>query len=167
MSDELFADVNNIRIAYETFGSEGATPLLLVMGFATQMIAWPDDLCHMLAGRGYQVIRFDNRDVGNARLICTMPPRPTSSPVLRGTASTAASLEDMADDTVGLLDALSIDSTHVVGASMGGMIAQTLAIRHSRRVRSLDVHHVVAGPGNRRTDRRGRRRDVAGGPGYP
>ena len=137
MTDELFADTNNIRIAYETFGAEGATPLLLVMGFATQMIAWPDELCQLLAGRGYHVIRFDNRDVGRSTHLHDAAAVDLLA-VLSGDSSTAAyRLEDMADDTAGLLDALSIDSAHVVGASMGGMIAQTLAIRHPTRVRSL------------------------------
>jgi pimeloyl-ACP methyl ester carboxylesterase len=95
--------------------------LLLIMGLGCQLIHWPEDFCRQLATRGFRVVRFDNRDAG-----CS-----THLPGLRYT------LEDMAADAVGLLDALGVESAHVVGASLGGMIAQTMAIRHPRRLRSL------------------------------
>jgi pimeloyl-ACP methyl ester carboxylesterase len=131
------APANGIEIAYETFGSESDRPLLLVMGLATQMLAWHDDFCTALAERGFHVIRFDNRDVGLSTHLHDAPP-PDLMAAFGGDHSSASyRLEDMADDTVGLLDALGIDSAHVVGASMGGMIAQTMAIAHPSRVRTL------------------------------
>lgn len=128
---------NGITIAYETFGEPSAPPLVLVMGLGVQMLAWPDDFCRELAGRGYFVVRFDNRDVGGSTHF-TEAPEPDFLAALAGDSSTAAyRLEDMAADTVGLMDALGIDRAHVVGASMGGMIAQCLAIGWPDRVRSL------------------------------
>ncbi len=113
---------NGIELEYETIGDERAPPLLMIMGLASQMIVWPDELCRMLAERGLRVIRFDNRDVG----LSTKP-------------SAGYTLDDMADDTAGLLDALDLPDAHVCGASMGGYIAQLVAIRHPRRVRSLCI----------------------------
>ena len=128
---------NGIEIAYETFGGRGGRPLLLVMGLATQMLAWHEDLCALLVDRGFFVVRFDNRDVGLSTHLHDGP-APDILAALGGDVSSAAyRLEDCADDTVGLLDALGLDSAHVVGASMGGMIAQTVAVRHPARVRSL------------------------------
>ena len=114
------ARANGIEIESELIGDEQAEPMLLVMGFAVQLIAWPDGFCRMLADRGYRVIRFDNRDVG-----------------LSSKVPASYSLDDLAADTAGLLDALDLPSAHVVGASMGGFIAQLLAIHHPTRVRSL------------------------------
>ncbi len=129
--------VGEIDLAYETFGSPRDTPLLLVMGLATQMIGWPDEFCRMLAERGLYVIRFDNRDVGLSTHLDDAG-APDVLAVMGGDHSRVAyRLADMAEDTAGLLDALGLDSAHVAGASMGGMIAQTLAIRHPERVRSL------------------------------
>ncbi len=128
--------VGDVEIAYESVGSPGDTPLLLVMGLATQMVGWPDGFCEALAGRGLHVVRFDNRDIGlSTHLDAAGAPDVVS--LLGGAGSAPYSLADMADDTAGLLDALGWDSAHVVGASMGGMIAQTLAIRHPQRVRTL------------------------------
>ena len=135
--NEQFADVGDIRLCYETFGERGDPPLLLIMGLGTQMLAWHEDFCRELAGRGLFVIRYDNRDVGRStHLEDARPPRPAEL-LCRRIANPAYTLSDMADDAAGLLDALGLDSAHVVGASMGGMIAQTLAARHLARVRSL------------------------------
>ncbi|GIH77954.1 alpha/beta fold hydrolase [Planobispora longispora] len=126
----LRAPANGIEIAYDTFGSPGDRPLLLIMGLASQLIHWDEEFCRLLAGRGHYVVRFDNRDVGESTHL-----HDAGSPGFGGEAPYL--LSDMADDAAGLLDALDLASAHVVGVSMGGMIAQTLAIRHPERVRSL------------------------------
>jgi pimeloyl-ACP methyl ester carboxylesterase len=131
------ARVGEIELAYETFGERANPPLLLVMGLATQMIGWPDEFCRGLADRGLFVVRFDNRDIG---LSTHLDDRgaPDILRLLGGDRSRVPyALADLADDTAGLLDALGLDSAHVVGASMGGMIAQLVALRHPARVRSL------------------------------
>jgi len=133
-----FADANGIKIAYETFGDRADPPVLMVMGLGTQMIAWPDELCQTIADRGNYVIRFDNRDVGLSTHLDDLPV-PRLGDLLLGRAVPPYTIDDMADDAVGLLDALGIDSAHVVGASMGGFISQTIAIRHQARVRSLTL----------------------------
>jgi pimeloyl-ACP methyl ester carboxylesterase len=131
------AQVGDLEIAYETFGDAGDPPVLLVMGLATQMIGWPDDFCRALADRGLHVIRFDNRDIGLSTHLDDAG-APNILAVFGGdTSSVAYPLTDLADDTVGLLDVLGIDSAHLVGASMGGMIAQLVTIRNPERVRSL------------------------------
>ena len=131
------AAVGELEFAYETFGDAGDPPVLLVMGLATQMLGWPDDFCRGLADRGLFVVRFDNRDIGlSTHLHHAGAPDVLS--VLGGDHSAAPyALTDLADDTVGLLDALGLESVHLVGASMGGMIAQLVAIEHPERVRSL------------------------------
>ncbi|HKR50342.1 MAG TPA: alpha/beta hydrolase [Pseudonocardiaceae bacterium] len=127
----------DIEIAYETFGAPGGRPLLLVMGLGAQMLEWHPDLCATLAAENFFVVRFDNRDVGLSTHLHDAP-SPNLDAAMNGDISSAAyRLEDMADDAIGLLDALGLDQAHVVGASMGGMIAQTMAIRHPDRVRSL------------------------------
>ncbi|MGY1693346.1 alpha/beta fold hydrolase [Geodermatophilus sp. SYSU D00814] len=129
--------VGDVELAYEAFGSPEDTPLLLVMGLATQMIGWPDEFCRMLADRGLYVVRFDNRDIGLSTHLDAAG-APDVLAVMGGDHSRVAyRLADMAEDTAGLLDALGLGSAHVVGASMGGMIAQALAIRHPEKVRSL------------------------------
>src|SRR5919205_12463 len=130
------AQVGEIELAYETFGDPGDPPVLLVMGLATQMIGWPDEFCSGLAERGLFVVRFDNRDIG---LSTHLDDRgaPDIMAILGGAGQAPYPLSDLADDAAGLLDVLGLDSAHVVGASMGGMIAQLLAIRHPARVRSL------------------------------
>jgi pimeloyl-ACP methyl ester carboxylesterase len=131
------ARVGGIEIAYEAFGRPDAVPILLVMGLATQMLGWPDDFCRSLAGRGHLVVRFDNRDVGLSTHLHDAG-APDLTAVFGGDASSVPyPLTDLADDTVGLLDALGLDSVHLVGASMGGMIAQLVATRNPARVRSL------------------------------
>ena len=135
--DELIAPANGIELCYQEMGDPDGEPLLLVMGLGTQMIAWDEGFCGLLAERGFRVVRFDNRDIGRStriesagvpRRVDMMAGRRASAPYL---------LRDMAADTVGLMDHLGIDSAHVVGASMGGMIVQTMAIEQPERVRSM------------------------------
>jgi|SRR5579884_1855307 len=134
---EHFAEVRpGITLCYETFGDPGDPPLLLIMGLGTQMIAWPEEFCRALAGRRLHVIRFDNRDCGRSSSVRGRPPT-LRELALRRVADAPYTLSDLAGDAAGLLDVLGIDSAHVVGASMGGMVAQTLAIEHPARVRSL------------------------------
>ncbi|MHA6765180.1 alpha/beta fold hydrolase [Streptacidiphilus sp. PAMC 29251] len=126
-----------IEVAYQRFGDRQAPPVLLIMGIGTQLLGWPEGFCAELTARGLQVIRFDNRDSG---LSSHFPdaPVPDLPAALAGDLSSASyTLSDMAADAVGLLDALGLDSAHLVGASMGGAIAQTVAIEHPARVRSL------------------------------
>ena len=131
------ARTNGIELEYESFGSPADPTVLLVMGFSLQMIDWDERFCLELAARGFRVVRFDNRDVGLSSQI-EGAPSPNIGALMTGDTSSAAySLDDMADDTVGLLDALGIASAHLVGMSMGGMIAQLVAIRAPARVRSL------------------------------
>jgi pimeloyl-ACP methyl ester carboxylesterase len=137
LSAERLAPVNGIEIAYQEVGDPGAEPLLLIMGLATQMLAWDEEFCTMLAERGFRVVRFDNRDIGRSTKIDSAGV-PKRTDMLLGRRRTAAYLlRDMAEDTTGLMDHLEIESAHLVGASMGGMIAQTVAIRRPQRVRSL------------------------------
>ncbi len=131
-------EANGIRLEYESMG-EGP-PLVLVMGVGAQLIHWPDGFYRMLSSRGLRVIRFDNRDSGLSTILSTKPPpvfTTVGQVLLRRRVQAPYTLWDMADDLVGLLDALDIDSAHVVGMSMGGMIAQCAAIAHPRRLRSL------------------------------
>jgi pimeloyl-ACP methyl ester carboxylesterase len=134
---EQFAVVNGIEVCYESFGEEDRPPLLLIMGLGGQMIWWDDEFCQALAGRGFHVVRYDNRDTGRSTILKdARVPKPLDL-LRRNRRAASYSLEDMADDGVALLDHLGIDAAHVVGASMGGMIAQTMAIRHPDRVLSL------------------------------
>ncbi|MBB5136562.1 pimeloyl-ACP methyl ester carboxylesterase [Thermocatellispora tengchongensis] len=139
------AAVNGIEIAYETFGRPGDRPLLLIMGLGSQMILWDEELCEMFAARGHHVVRFDNRDVGLSTHLDGTPV-PDLAAVAAGTAAPPYTLEDMAEDAAGLIDALGWDSAHVVGASMGGMIAQVLAIAHPGKVRTLTSIMSTTGP---------------------
>lgn len=128
--------VNGIELAYETFGDPADPTILLVMGLGTQMLAWPDPMCELLAGSGHHVVRYDNRDVGLSTHIDA--PVPSLSDLLRR-RNPPYTVADMADDAVGLLDALDIPAAHVVGASMGGFISQTLALSHPERALSLTL----------------------------
>jgi pimeloyl-ACP methyl ester carboxylesterase len=135
MTDQ-FARVGELDIAYQTLGDPADPPLLLVMGLGMHLIHWDLELCRQLADRGFHVIRYDNRDAGRStkidapvpNLVRAMAGLPIESPYL---------LRDMADDAFGLLDQLGIERAHVLGASMGGMIGQEMAIRRPDRVLSL------------------------------
>jgi pimeloyl-ACP methyl ester carboxylesterase len=135
------AKANNIEIEYDTFGDPTSKPLLLVMGLGAQMIRWDVEMCEQLADRGFYVIRFDNRDVGLSTKFDEAGEPDLMKifmAVQKGEKIEAAyTLDDMADDAVGLLDALNIEKAHICGASMGGMIAQVIAYRHPSRVLSL------------------------------
>jgi pimeloyl-ACP methyl ester carboxylesterase len=137
----FFASANGIQLCYDSFGDPTDPPLILIMGLAAQMIVWEDDFCAHLASLGLYVVRFDNRDIG---LSTKFPEAGTPSmgelvvSRLWGWAPRARyALVDMARDTVGLMDALGIGSAHVMGASMGGAIAQELAAHFPERVRTL------------------------------
>ncbi len=140
-TDPALAKANGIDICYDTFGDPGAPPMLLIMGLGTQMIGWDEGFCSELAARGYYVVRFDNRDIGHstkfpqggapdlmALLGQALMGKPVAAPY---------TLKDMAGDTVGLMDALGCQRAHVVGVSMGGAIAQEVAMHHAGRVRTL------------------------------
>jgi len=142
---------NGITIEYDTFGRPDAEPVLLIMGLGTQMTAWTPAFCEMLAGHGHFVIRFDNRDIGLSTKFDHLPEpgrmRFFASLALRLPMRAPYALTDMARDAAGVLDGLGIASAHVVGASMGGMIAQLLALHHPERVRSLTS--LMSSSGNR------------------
>ncbi len=135
------ARANGIELCYEIFGEASAEPLLLIMGLGAQMIHWPDDFCRQLAARGFRVIRFDNRDIGHSTKLSggkrLSPIELLKLRFFRIPVAAPYRLHDMAQDTVALMDALSVKSAHVVGASMGGMIAQEMAISFPQRLRSL------------------------------
>jgi pimeloyl-ACP methyl ester carboxylesterase len=135
------ARTNGVDLCYEIFGSADAEPLLLIMGLGAQMILWDDEFCRELAARGFRVIRFDNRDIGkSSKLTGGKPLKPLELLKLRFLkipVEAPYKLRDMADDVIGLMDVLHIKSAHLVGASMGGMIAQEIAISYPQRVRSL------------------------------
>jgi len=133
---EAICRVGELEICFETFGDPGDPAILLIMGLATQMVAWPDDFCAELARRGYFVIRHDNRDIGRSTHLDGAPV-PSTLQLARRDRNAPYTLADMAGDSLGVLDQLGIERAHVVGASMGGMIAQTIAVRHPERVLSL------------------------------
>jgi pimeloyl-ACP methyl ester carboxylesterase len=140
------AHVNGLEIEYESFGNPAATPLLLVMGLSYQMIEWDDALCMLIAERGFRVTRFDNRDSGLSSNLDKLG-APDVMGMLAHTAGPPYTLDDMAGDAVGVLDAIGASAAHIVGASMGGMIAQLLAINHPERVLSLtSIMSTVGGP---------------------
>ena len=134
---ELTAPANGIELAYEAFGAPANPTVLLIMGLGVQMLGWDAEFCELLAGRGFCAVRFDNRDVGRSTKI-EGGRRPDLMAAAMGDANSASyTLDEMADDCAGLLDHLGVEAAHVVGASQGGMIAQTLAIRRPGRMFSL------------------------------
>lgn len=145
------AQANDIEIEYEAFGDAANETILLIMGLGTQLTAWPDDFCQQLVDYGYHVVRFDNRDIGlSTRLDHQRAPNIPAVlglTLLRIPAPIPYSLLDMADDAVGLLDALDIACAHIVGASMGGMIAQLIAVHHPKR--TLSVTSIMSTTGHR------------------
>lgn len=178
-----------LEIACERLGDTSAPPVLFIQGVGAQLVGWPDGFCKALTERGLHVIRFDNRDVGRSTHL-SQAPKPDLPAALRGDLSSVSyTLSDMAGDAVGLLDALGLDSAHIVGVSMGGAIAQTMAIEHPHRVRSLTSMMSTTGdmkvgqptpatlkaifsrppPTNRQEviDQQVRASSVVGSPGYP
>lgn len=147
-SGEKYAQLGELKLCYETFGDRTMPAVLLIMGLGSQMVLWEDGFCEQLADRGFWVIRFDNRDAGRSTILrdASVPSR--SQLILRDPRGAAYTLDDMAQDAAGLLDHLAVESAHVVGASMGGMVAQLLAIRHPQRVMSLVS--IMSTTGNRR-----------------
>ena len=143
---------NGINLEYETFGNKASPPIVLIMGLGAQLVLWPDELCAALADAGHYVVRFDNRDVG----LSTKLETPRRVRLVRAALASRLgfkvrapyTLDDMAHDTVGLLDALELPRAHVVGASMGGMIAQIVAAKHPQRVDSLTL--IMSTSGNPR-----------------
>lgn len=135
------AEANGIQIEYETFGEPGSPALLLIIGLAGQLIAWDETLCRQLAQLGYFVIRFDNRDSGlSSKIVDAGVPdimRAIEAKMKGEVINPPYTIEDMAADSIGLLDALGIEKAHICGMSMGGMIAQTIALKYPKRVLSL------------------------------
>jgi len=136
-SGEQLATVGELELCYETFGDRSDPALVLIMGLGTQMIAWRDAFCEGLAARGFFVVRFDNRDVGRSTWLNQYPVPSVWQLLRRDKDAASYTLEDMAGDVAGLLDHLGVERAHIVGASMGSMIAQTLAVTHPERVLSL------------------------------
>ena len=134
---ERYCDVGRgIPLCYETFGEESAPPLLLIQGLGMQMVGWPEEFCERLAAGGFYVVRFDNRDTGRSTHLPGRPPTPGQL-LRRRIDPVLYTLSDMAEDAVGLLRELGLAPAHVVGVSMGGMIAQMVAAEHPSSVRSL------------------------------
>ncbi|MCW2711263.1 MAG: alpha/beta hydrolase fold protein [Marmoricola sp.] len=137
MSADRFADLSDgIRLCHRTRGESDGVPLVLVSGLACDLTWWPEALLDGLADRGFRVVHFDNRDCGRSTTVEATPPS-TWRQLLARPRSDAYTLADMAEDTVGLMDHLGIEQAHLVGGSMGGMIAQTVAATHPQRVRTL------------------------------
>ncbi|GAA4123961.1 alpha/beta hydrolase [Knoellia locipacati] len=148
------AQIGDVRIEYVVDGPDDAEPMLLIMGMGAQLVAWPQDLVDLLVERGFRVIRYDNRDQGLSSF--TEAPAPTRGDVARGLAARRLAradytLGDLAADAAGLLAHLGISSAHVVGASMGGMIAQELTVTRPEMVRSLCS--IMSNTGHRRYGR--------------
>jgi pimeloyl-ACP methyl ester carboxylesterase len=146
MPEQMCRVSDEIELCYETFGDPADPTAMLVMGLATQMLGWPEEFCERLAERGFHVVRFDNRDVGRSTHLKGRPP--TARELLTRSSKPAVyRLSDMAGDAAGLLRELDLGPAHVIGASMGGMIAQTMAARHPDSVLSLTS--IMSTTGNR------------------
>jgi len=158
---ESYIQANGLRLAYEEFGDPNNPAIILIMGLGTQMISWPIPLCSGLASRGFRVIRFDNRDIGLSEKLENAHIPPVPGMLLRSRLGlpikVSYNLKDMAEDVVGLMDALNIDQAHLVGASMGGMIGQIATASHSERV--LSFTSIMSSSGRRGLP--GASRDVA------
>ncbi|HEX3778705.1 MAG TPA: alpha/beta hydrolase [Pseudonocardiaceae bacterium] len=131
------ANANGLQLEYDTFGSPTDDPLVLVMGLGAQMTNWSVPFCELLAAQGFHVVRFDNRDIGLSSYLDDLPKTDLQAAFAGDFSTVPYLLADLADDVVGLFDALGFDTAHVVGASMGGMIVQQLAIDHPDRLRSM------------------------------
>ncbi|WP_280156185.1 alpha/beta hydrolase [Piscinibacter sp. XHJ-5] len=140
---------NGIRLEVEDHGSPAGEPLVLIMGLGMQLVAWHEDFVHSLVQRGFRVIRFDNRDIGLSQDFDHLGVPNVALEAMKHAVGLPVrspySLVDMANDTAALLDALGIPSAHVCGASMGGMVAQQLAVRHPQRVKSLTLMMTTSG----------------------
>ncbi len=137
-SKEAFADAGHgIELCWQELGEVAGPPLLMIQGIGAQMIAWPDGFCETLGARGFRVIRFDNRDCGRSTWLTDLGTQSVQKAFAKELPDPHYLLSDMAADAAGLLDALGLGEAHVAGASLGGFVAQTLAIEHPQRVRSL------------------------------
>jgi pimeloyl-ACP methyl ester carboxylesterase len=149
------AAANGIELEYDLQGPADGPVMVLIMGLGMQLLSWPQALVDLLVARGLRVLRFDNRDAGLSTQFDQYPPPRVSQTFLRAALGLPIAapyrLHDMAADTIGLLDALGIDRAHIVGASMGGMIAQTLAARHPGRV--LTLTSIMSNSGGRKQPR--------------
>ncbi len=141
--------VNSVKIAYQTYGDSNLPAVILIAGLGAQMSFWPRQFCQMIAKQGFRVIVFDNRDIGLSQKF-----EHKQAPSIRQVAAAGLlgtplippySLEDMLDDTLGLMNALGVDCAHVVGVSMGGMIGQLMAINHPQRMKSLTAMMTTSG----------------------
>ena len=152
---EKYIQANGLRLAYDEFGDAANPSIILIMGLGTQMIAWPVPFCEGLADHGFHVVRFDNRDIGLSEKMSEAKKPKFARMILfqkmRIPYQVPYTLKDMATDAVGLMDALNIDKAHVVGASMGGMIAQLVAVHFPERVLSLTS--IMSTSGNPRYSR--------------
>ncbi|MEJ2890232.1 alpha/beta fold hydrolase [Actinomycetospora aeridis] len=144
---EEFARVGDVELCYEVLGEERAPTVLLVMGLGLSMDWWRDDFCHALVDRGFRVVRFDNRDVGRSTHLTGRGIGPWG--FLTRRADPVYTLGDMADDAAGLIARVAPEGAHVVGASLGAMVAQEIAIRHPAR--TLSLTSIMGRPGDRRT----------------
>lgn len=146
------AKVNNIEIFYDCFGNKSAPPILLIGGLGWQMIAWEEAFCNQLAGEGYYVVRFDNRDAGLSTQFDEYGVPDIQSIIAdlqkNRKPSVPYALDDMASDGIGLMDALGFEKAHLCGASLGGMVVQTMAINHPDRILSLtSIGSTTGNPG--------------------
>jgi pimeloyl-ACP methyl ester carboxylesterase len=134
---ESLCRIGDVELCYETFGNPADPTMLLIMGLGTQMLGWDTAFCEQLAARGFHVIRYDNRDIGRSTILSSAPVPTLGQIARRDKRAASYTLAEMAADGVGLLDHLEIERAHLVGVSMGGMIAQTIAARRPERVLSL------------------------------